>query len=272
MTKENAVEYIKDLNAKGHYGFEDLCGIMALLRSKNGYAWDREQTHKSIRKNLIEETYEVIEAIDKDDYTLMREELGDLLLQVVFHSQMAKEEERFDIGDVIDELCKKLIIRHPHVFGDITVSGSAEVLKNWDTIKYNTKKVRTSSEAMNRISPALPALMRAHKIGEKGAKIGFDFDDPYDALAKVKEEVAEVEEAIKYESRERISEEIGDLLLAVVNVARLSKVDSEEALYKANEKFIGRFTEVEKYAAEHGIDITAADRETKEALWERSKH
>lgn len=272
MNKENAVAYVKELNSKDHYGFEDLCGIMALLRSENGCAWDREQTHKSIRKNLIEETYEVIEAIDTDDYTLMREELGDLLLQVVFHSQMAKEEERFDIGDVIDELCKKLIVRHPHVFGDVTVSGSAEVLKNWDAIKYKTKKVRTSTEAMNSISPALPALMRAHKIGEKGAKIGFDFDDPFDALAKVKEEVAEVEEAIQKENKEKISEEIGDLLLAVVNVARLSKVDSEEALYRANEKFIGRFAEVEKQASEQGIDIASADRETKEALWERTKH
>lgn len=270
MSKE--IAEIQELKSKENYGFADLCRIMALLRGENGCAWDREQTHKSIRKNLIEETYEVIEAIDKDDFTLMREELGDLLLQVVFHSQMAKEEEKFDINDVIDELCKKLILRHPHVFGDVTVSGSAEVLKNWDEIKYRTKKVRTSSEAMNSISPALPALMRAHKIGEKGAKIGFDFDDPFDALTKVKEEVAEVEEAVKEGNKERISEEIGELLLAVVNVARLSKVDSEEALFRANEKFIERFTEVEKLASERGIDIASADRETKEMLWERSKH
>jgi tetrapyrrole methylase family protein/MazG family protein len=268
----NTAEYIQELNNKQQYGFEDLCGIMALLRSENGCDWDKEQTHKSIRKNLIEETYEVIEAIDTDDFTLMREELGDLLLQVVFHSQMAREEEKFNISDVIDELCKKLILRHPHVFGDVTVSGSAEVLKNWDAIKYKTKKVRTSSEAMNSISPALPALMRAHKIGEKGAKIGFDFDDPFDALSKVKEEVAEVEEAIREGSKDNIKEEIGDLLLAVVNVARLCKVDSEEALYRANEKFIGRFTEVEKHAAEQGIDISSADRDTKEELWKRSKY
>ncbi|HOJ47618.1 MAG TPA: nucleoside triphosphate pyrophosphohydrolase [Bacillota bacterium] len=270
MSKE--ITEIQELKSKERYGFDDLCRIMALLRSENGCSWDREQTHKSIRKNLIEETYEVIEAIDREDFVLMREELGDLLLQVVFHAQMAKEEAQFDIGGVIDELCKKLIIRHPHVFGDVSVSGSAEVLKNWDAIKYKTKKVKTSAEAMNSISPALPALMRAHKIGEKGAKIGFDFDDSADALTKVKEEVAEVEEAIKTGSKERIGEEIGDLLLAVVNVARLSKVDAEEALYRANEKFIERFAEVEKNAVEQGIDIASADRETKEALWKRSKH
>ncbi|OGO88027.1 MAG: nucleoside triphosphate pyrophosphohydrolase [Clostridiales bacterium GWF2_36_10] len=244
---------------------------MALLRSENGCDWDKEQTHKSIRKNLIEETYEVIEAIDKDDFPLMREELGDLLLQVVFHSQIAKDEGYFNVDDVTDELCKKLIVRHPHVFGDVNVSGSDEVLKNWDAIKVNTKKIKTSTEAMNSISTSLPALMRATKIGEKGAKVGFDFDDPTDAIIKVKEEISEVENALSIGSRDDIKEEIGDLLLAVVNVARLAKIDSEEALYNANEKFISRFKMVEEAAIKQGIDLKNTHRDTKEALWQASK-
>lgn len=271
MNKNDFNSKINEINNKGVYDFSDLCEIMTLLRSENGCSWDKEQTHKSIRKNLIEETYEAIEAIDSDDFPLMREELGDVLLQVIFHSQMAKEEGHFDVNDVTDELCKKLIVRHPHVFGDISVSNSDDVLKNWDAIKSKTKKIKSSSEAMNSVSTSLPSLMRATKIGEKGAKVGFDFDDSTDAITKVKEEISEVENALSTGNRENLKEEIGDLLLAVVNVARLTKIDSEEALYNANEKFISRFSKVEKAAKIKGIDLKNADRDTKESLWQDAK-
>ncbi|PKM62595.1 MAG: nucleoside triphosphate pyrophosphohydrolase [Firmicutes bacterium HGW-Firmicutes-21] len=271
QNKKDLQKYISEINNTKHYDFSHLCDIMALLRGENGCAWDREQTHKSIRKNLIEETYEVIEAIDSDDYKLLREELGDLLLQVVFHSQIARDGGRFNIGDVIDELCRKLIIRHPHVFGDITVTGSDDVLKNWDSIKQRTKNLKSSTDIMSSVSTALPSLMRATKIGDKGAKAGFDFDDSKDAVIKVKEEIEEVERAITEGDREHLAEEIGDLLLAVVNVARLSKIDSEEALFRANEKFISRFRVVEENAIKQGIDLLSADRDTKESLWQEAK-
>lgn len=269
--EKNIRESIKNINEKTYCDFNDLCEIMTILRSKYGCEWDKEQTHKSIRKNLLEETYEVIETIDNEDYIHMREELGDLLLQVIFHSQIATEENKFSVNDVIDELCKKLIVRHPHVFGNVSVSSSEEVLKNWDKIKVKTKNIKSVSESMKNISKALPALMRAHKIGEKGAKIGFDFDDSLDALTKVKEEIAEVEEAIKSNEKMHLKEEIGDLLLAVVNVARLCKVDAEEALYFANDKFIDRFTGVENSAADNGINLISAKRDKKDELWENEK-
>lgn len=270
-SKDNMSMYIDKINSKEHYNFDDLCSIMSFLRSENGCEWDKEQTHKSIRKNFIEETYEVIEAIDKSDFPLMREELGDVLLQVVFHSQIAKEEGNFNISDVIDELCKKLIVRHPHVFGDVTVSGSADVLKNWDAIKAKTKKLKTGSEKMQSISQSLPSLMRASKIGEKAAKIGFDFENPADAISKAKEEIAEVETALNEGNKELIAEEIGDLLLAVVNVARLAKIDSEEALYNANEKFICRIKAVEEIADDQNIKLEKADRDKKESFWQSAK-
>lgn len=271
MNKEDFDKNIEEINHCTSYGFEELCRIMELLRSPYGCAWDKEQTHGSIRKNLIEETYEAIEAIDNNDTVLLREELGDVLLQVVFHAQIAKDASEFNIGEVTDELCRKLIIRHPHVFGTVSVSNSDEVLKNWDAIKLKTKKLNTSTEAMNSISTSLPALMRATKIGEKGAKAGFDFDDSIDAITKVREEIEEVEEALRIGKKEKIAEEIGDLLLAVVNVARLSKIDAEEALFRANEKFISRFEEVEKNVILQGLDLKNSDRNTKIDLWKKAK-
>ena len=174
---------------KTRYDFADLCTIMKLLRAPGGCPWDREQTHRSIRKNLIEETYEVVEAIDNDDNVLLREELGDLMLQVVFHARMAEEEGAFDIGDVCDEICRKLIVRHPHIFSDVTASTSGEVLDNWDKIKRATKKQKSTTESMQSVSRALPSLMRAYKLGEKAAKTGFDFPDAASAADGLREEL-----------------------------------------------------------------------------------
>ena len=262
----------EEMKAKGKYGFSDLVDIMKMLRAEGGCPWDREQTHKSIRSNMIEEAYELIEAIDTDDPVLMCEELGDVLLQVVFHSEISESEGRFNIDDVCDGICKKLIVRHPHVFGDVTAETSEEVLKNWDAIKKQTKKQNTDTSVMRSVSPSLPSLMRAHKLGSKGRKVGFDFEDTDEAMEKVYEEAKEAMDAFHSGNAERTEEEFGDLLLAVVNAARLAGVDSEQALYKANEKFINRFGHVEELCRENGHSVKDTSREDKEKYWEKSKN
>lgn len=215
---------------KEKYGFNDLVDIMKILRSPDGCPWDRVQTHESIRQDFIEETYEAIEAIDTNDTELLREELGDVMLQVVFHSVMEEEKGSFDISDVCDEVCKKLIIRHPHVFSDTIADTPEEVLKNWDKIKMNTKSQKSQSEVLASVSKALPALMYSQKIQKKAAKVGFDFENTEDTLMKVEEELSELKTAIKNNDEENMSEELGDLLFSVVNVARFINVNSEKAL------------------------------------------
>lgn len=255
------------LDRKGGYTFYDLVEIMKILRGEGGCPWDREQTHMSIRKNLIEETYEVVEAIDNDDPVLMCEELGDLILQAVFHAQMSAEEGRFDINDVCNGICEKLIVRHPHIFSDVVADTSDEVLKNWDTIKQQTKHQKTVTEKLNAIPPSLPALMRACKAGEKAAKVGFDFPTSGDAMKKVYEEAREVETA----DSDAVSEEIGDLLFAAVNVARKHGVDPEEALYRATDKFIGRFSTVEKAVSDSGRRMEELSMAELDGIWDGVK-
>ncbi len=255
------------LDRKGGYTFYDLVEIMKILRGEGGCPWDREQTHMSIRKNLIEETYEVVEAIDNDDPVLMCEELGDLILQAVFHAQMSAEEGRFDINDVCNGICEKLIVRHPHIFSDVVADTSDEVLKNWDAIKQQTKHQKTVTEKLNAIPPSLPALMRACKAGEKAAKVGFDFPTPGDAMKKVYEEAREVETA----DSDAVSEEIGDLLFAAVNVARKHGVDPEEALYRATDKFIGRFSAVEKAVLDSGRRMEELSMAELDGIWDGVK-
>ena len=255
------------LDRKGGYTFYDLVEIMKILRGEGGCPWDREQTHMSIRKNLIEETYEVVEAIDNDDPVLMCEELGDLILQAVFHAQMSAEEGRFDINDVCNGICEKLIVRHPHIFSDVVADTSDEVLKNWDAIKQQTKHQKTVTEKLNAIPPSLPALMRACKVGEKAAKVGFDFPTPGDAMKKVYEEAREVETA----DSDAVSEEIGDLLFAAVNVARKHGVDPEEALYRATDKFIGRFSAVEKAVSDSGRRMEELSMAELDGIWDGVK-
>lgn len=256
---------------KNEYSFDDLVEIMQILRAPGGCPWDAEQTHKSIRRDLLEETYELIEGIDKDDPEMLREELGDVLLQVVFHSDIAKSNGNFGIADVCTDICKKLIVRHPHVFGDAVVSDSENVLANWDAIKRETKKQQSDTEVLRSITASLPALMRADKLGKKARKMGFDFDDAEEAMEKVFEEADEVREAIAGGDKAHIEEEFGDLLLSIVNAARLAGVDSEQALYNANEKFLRRFERVEALCVASGKSVTAATREEKEAFWQESK-
>ncbi len=264
MTKE-------ELLNKNEYTFDDLVSIIKILRAPNGCPWDAEQTHKSIRRDLLEETYELIEGIDKDDAEMMREELGDVLLQVVFHADIAESEDKFGISEVCNDICKKLIVRHPHVFGDVTVSGTDNVLANWDKIKRETKKQQSDTEVLRSITPSLPALMRADKLGKKARKMGFDFDDAPEAMTKVFEEAHEVNEAISNGTKEQVEEEFGDLLLSVVNAARLAGVDAEQALYNANEKFLSRFERVETLCNASGKTLNEATREEKERFWQESK-
>lgn len=260
-----------DFKDKTNYKFEDLIEIMKFLRAPGGCPWDREQNHKSIRKNLIEETYEVIEAIDTDDKDLLKEELGDVLLQVVFHAEMENEIGSFNIDDVCDGICKKLIIRHPHVFGNVQADTSDEALSSWDNVKMQTKSQKSQYEAMESVSKALPSLMRSTKIQQKAAKVGFDLEDVNGAFEKLTEEVSELKEAINEKDNEHQAEELGDVLFSVVNVARFLKIDSEEALYKACDKFSERFRKVELLAKERNIDMSSATVKELDSLWEEVK-
>ena len=254
---------------KEKYGFEDLVDIMALLRSENGCPWDREQTHQSIRANFIEETYEVIEAIDKGDRDLLLEELGDVLLQVVFHAQLEKEKGSFDIDDVADGICRKLIVRHPHVFGDVRADTTAQVLKNWDEIKKRTKGQSTQTEGMQSVPRELPALMRSCKVQQKAAKVGFDWPEAVGAIEKTREELGELEEAVAQGDAAHSAEELGDLLFSAVNISRFIGAEPEEALTKACDKFIRRFEMVEKLA--QGRDMKKMTLEELDKLWDEAK-
>lgn len=260
-----------DFEFKEKYDINDLIKIMNVLRSPDGCPWDREQTHKSIRSNLIEETYEAIEAIDTDNTSLLKEELGDVLLQVVFHSKMEEELGTFDFSDVADGICKKLIVRHPHIFSDLELSTSDEVLENWDKIKMKTKSQVSQSEAMNSISRSLPTLMRSKKVQQKASKIGFDFKDVKDAMGKISEEYNELKKAIDNETNDEIFDELGDLLFSVVNVSRILKIDPDYALFKSCDKFISRFTKAEKIIIEKGLDISKLSYQELDSIWSESK-
>lgn len=270
MTDVKLSDIKKELIQKIEYGFDDLVKVMQLLRSEEGCPWDREQTHKSIRSNFIEETYEVIEAIDTDDPKLLREELGDVMLQVVFHARMEEEAGVFNINDVCSDVCKKLIHRHPHVFGEIVVDNSTDVLKVWNEIKNDEKQRITVTDKLKAIPPMLPALMRAEKVGKKAKN--FDFSDVASVRAKLDEELCEVDCAIKENNKEAIEEEIGDLLLTVTSLCRKLDVDSELALSKATEKFIKRYEILENEAILRNIDVNTASMEELDAIWDEIKH
>ncbi len=260
-----------DFTFKDRYDINDLLRIMAILRSPGGCPWDKVQTHRSIRKDFIEETYEVIEAINNDDAYLLKEELGDVLLQVVFHAQIESETGAFDFNDVCDGICKKLIIRHPHVFADGDARTPEEVLKKWDEIKNQTKERTTQTTVIKSVPVEFPALMRSQKVQKKAADVGFDWPDVKGALEKVAEETSEVREALGSEDKDRITDEIGDLLFSCVNVARLAGVQSEEALTLSTNKFIKRFALVEKTASEKGEDMKKLSLEELDKLWDEAK-
>lgn len=257
---------------KKDYTFSDLIDIIYLLRSDNGCPWDRVQTHDSIKMNLVEESYEAIEALDAGDKMKFADELGDILLQVVFHSVIGEEDKTFSVSDVINLVCKKMISRHTHIFGDDKAETPDEVLDTWDKNKLKEKGLKSHSEDLKGVCHYLPALIRARKVQSKATKVGFDWNDVSGALDKLTEEISELKEAIDACDSVNISEELGDLLFSVVNVSRFLKVEPEEALTKSTEKFISRFEKLENLAKERGLSIENMSLEEMDKLWDEIKH
>ena len=259
-----------DINKK-KFNIDDLLEIMRDLRKPGGCPWDREQDHHSIRNDFIEETYEAIDAIDRESTVDMCEELGDVLLQVVFHSQIEAEKNGFDFQDVCDGICKKLIERHPHVFGEISVKNSRDVLENWDMIKQKSKHQTTFTDTLKSVPMSFPALMRAEKVQKRAKKAGFDWDNVKDASKKLDEELEEFKEALLENDGTQAEEEFGDLLFSMVNVSRFMGINSEKALHAATDKFINRFEKTENIAQKKGIDMKKSSLETLDRLWEEAK-
>lgn len=225
---------------------ERLVDIIAVLRSENGCPWDREQTHRSLRPNMLEEAYEAVDAIDDNNIPNLREELGDVLLQVVLHAQIAKDEGEFDIEDVAKELSEKLIHRHPHVFGDTKISSTDEILSNWDKLKKEEKTYRKS--ILDGISKSQSALMSAQKISKKVVKVGFEWDSVESLKDCIESEYREFEGAVQSGDKDLMEDEMGDIFFATVNLARWYKIDAEQALLRANKKFTARFKKMEELA------------------------
>ena len=266
-------------NDRAARDFSELIDIMARLRAPGGCPWDREQSFDSIKPYLLEETYEVLDAIDARDWPNLAEELGDLLLQVVFFAQMAKEAGHFEVADSVEAINSKLIRRHPHVFGDGDAKTSSEVLKRWDEIKTEEKKAKKEKPKglLEGVSRALPALVEAQQISSKAARSGFDWPSINDVFAKMHEELAELDEARADTSKdaptkqEAIASEIGDLLFTIVNIARFLKVDPEQALRGTNARFRNRFGSVEAGLAAQGKTTSDASLDEMEALWQAAK-
>ena len=244
-----------DFVRKNRYDYQDALEIIRLLRSEDGCPWDKVQTHKSIRRGLLEEAYEAAEAIDLDDPALMQEELGDVLMQVLFHADIEKDAGRFTMDDVCDGMVRKLLFRHPHVFGTAHEDSPESVLVSWDKLKRQEKGQATVTDTLNSVARSLPGLWRAEKIQSKAAKAGFDWPDAGGALDKLEEEVAELRRAV--ESGQGVEEELGDVLFAAMKAARFTGVDPEAAIAATCEKFIRRFRAVEEGAARQGQNIVA---------------
>lgn len=262
--------------------FEKLVAVQARLRAPKGCPWDREQTHQSLRTYLLEEVYEVLEALDSGNDAKFAEEMGDLLLQIVFHSQIAKEEGRFTVSEVIREIHDKMIRRHPHVFGETRAKDSKEVLRNWEQIKAQERHAKGegttggkgragASSLLDGVSRALPATLEGFQLARRAARIGFDWDNASGVIAKMREEANELEAALKGEESTKVEEELGDLLFAAVNVARFLHVDPEIALKNANAKFARRFRAMEETAREGGREFKDLPRDEMEALWDATK-
>lgn len=261
-----------DFQCKARYNWEDLLEITRLLRAPGGCPWDREQTHDSIRRNFLEETYEVLDALDRDDPHAMCEELGDILMQVVLHAQIEAEQGRFTMEDVVDGVSQKLVYRHPHVFGAARADTTEEVLTNWEALKRTEKGQRSTADAIEAVPHTLPALWRAEKIASKTAKAGFDWSSAVSALGKLEEEVRELRQALEAggpaEASHGVREELGDLLFISAKIGQMSGVDPEEALHLACDKFDRRFRRVETAADK---PLPAYTEEELVALWKSVK-
>ncbi len=252
-------------------GFDRLVEIMRRLRGPGGCPWDAEQTHESLKRYLLEESYEVIEAIDKNDPEHLKEELGDLMLQPVFHAVIAEEKGEFTLDEVLQTICDKLVLRHPHVFGDQIVKTADEQVENWERIK-KLEKGEERKSALSGVPPHLPALMKAQKITEKAARVGFDWEHTDQVYAKVLEELHEFEETMVLGDEERMEAELGDLLFAIVNLGRFLSLNHEEALRKTIERFSRRFSHIEETLHARGVHMKDASLEEMESLWKEAKN
>ncbi|MFZ3063734.1 MAG: nucleoside triphosphate pyrophosphohydrolase [Nitrospirota bacterium] len=251
--------------------FNNLLKIMSRLRGKKGCPWDKEQTTESLKPFLIEEAYEVIEAIDEKSPEKMKEELGDLLLQVVFHAQLAKERKEFDMEDILETLEEKLIRRHPHVFGDASYEDAKEVLVQWEKIKKEEKANIKRESMLDSVPKELPALLRAHRLQDKASRVGFDWKHINDVFAKVEEEIKEFKGAVEEKKPDEIEDELGDIFFALVNVARFLEINPEDALRKTISKFISRFRYIEEKAKEAKRELSDMTLEEMDKFWEEAK-
>lgn len=260
--------------------FEKLVALQERLLAPNGCPWDREQTHESLRTYLMEETYEVLDAVESCDSARLADELGDLLLQIIFHSALARRAGRFDIAEVIERIHRKLVRRHPHVFGKTSAKSSAEVLKNWEQLKAEERrqkdgrrpsKAQPDASILDGVPQTLPAVLEAYQLTRKASRIGFDWDDSEGLFEKLQEEASELRGTIGKPDRSRLEEEMGDLLFVAVNMARFLGVDPEIALRKANRKFSLRFREMERQAARVGRGLKDASKNELEAFWQAAK-
>ncbi|MCE5313256.1 MAG: nucleoside triphosphate pyrophosphohydrolase [Nitrospiraceae bacterium] len=249
--------------------FKKLVDIMAALRSENGCPWDKEQTRQSLTPFLVEETYEVLDAIERNSPEQIKEELGDLLFQIIFHCQVAKESAEFDINDVIDRISRKMISRHPHVFGNEKFETSEEVLKQWEERKKEEGKQRDS--ILEGIPNQMPSLLRAHRIQSRAARVGFDWDKKEDVIEKLDEEIAEFKEALGSEDQAAMQDELGDVFFSLVNIARFIGVNPEEALRRTISKFIHRFRHIEMRAADMGKKLSEMSLQEMDSLWNEAK-
>jgi len=251
--------------------FDRLVEILERLRAPGGCPWDAEQDHRSISRCMIEEAYELVDAIQADDVEHLREELGDVLLQVVFHSTIAKDLGEFTIKEVVNDLCDKLIHRHPHVFGDVSVADSGEVIKNWERLKKKEEGKKRRQSILDGIPDTLPSLQYARKIQSVVSRVGFDWPDAAGVVDKIKEEADEVLQAMQSHKSDQVAEEIGDLLFSIVNFARFNGIDPESALRRTNLKFRQRFHEIEKEAKSRGLRLEDMSLEEMDKIWESTK-
>ncbi|MFP4497248.1 MAG: nucleoside triphosphate pyrophosphohydrolase [Vulcanimicrobiota bacterium] len=251
--------------------FIELVEIMARLRGEQGCPWDKKQNHRSLMPYLIEETYEVLESIEDEKPGELAEELGDLMLQIVFHSEIGRQADEFNICDVLDSINQKLIRRHPHIFGNVEVENAEDVVRNWEEIKLREKNRKPRKSLMDGIPQGMPALLYGRRLQERAAGVGFDWPDINGVLEKVEEEIAELREAFENDRKEEITDELGDLLFALVNIGRWKKVNPEEALRKTCKKFERRFKVIEEEAEKRGVSLSDMDLYEMEDIWQKSK-
>ncbi len=263
--------YVPRIKNKTRYDINDLLRIMERLRGKEGCPWDAEQTHISLREYVIEEAYEVVDTINNDDMDALADELGDLLLQVVFHSQIGKEEGYFNFWDVTSNICNKLIHRHPHVFLDKTANNVSEALKSWNDMKAEEKSILSYTDRLKDIPKSLPSLMRSYKVQQRAAGVGFDWDDASGAIEKLYEELDEVMAEIKNNDKDSLESEIGDLIFAIVNVCRFEDINPENAINRTIEKFVERFEFIETESKKMGLDLKDMTLKEMDFMWNKAK-